>query len=107
MFSFFNNSTSHTLTYLPQVSNVIEQGFPVIVGAGNNKEDVTNVSPARVDGVITVAATSIDDVLADFSNFGPRVTILAPGQAIVVQNDINASTGPDKLVTVDGTSFAA
>lgn len=68
---------------VPQVSNVIGQGHPFIVAAGNESQDANNVSPARVPEAITVGATTINDTFASFSNFGPAVDILAPGLDIL------------------------
>lgn len=52
------------------VSNVIASGVPFVVAAGNETQDSTNVSPARVPEAITVGATTINDEVASFSNFG-------------------------------------
>jgi cerevisin len=85
------------------VSNTINQGIPVIVAAGNDSKDASKVSPARVRGAITVGATTIDDTFASFSNFGPTVSILAPGQTILSAYFKDETL----LVTQDGTSMAA
>jgi subtilisin family serine protease len=65
--------------------------------------DAREITPARVPRVITVGATTIDDTWADFSNFGPKVDILAPGQGIMSASH----TDDDLFVVEDGTSQAA
>ena len=61
----------------------------VVVAAGNGKSDACLVSPGgaggngRKTGVFTVGSISMDDVFSDFSNHGPCVDILAPGDAIL------------------------
>ena len=84
------------------MSNVIKQGFPVIVAAGNHGINANEVSPARVSGAITVGATDMNDDFVSNFNFGPNVTILAPGSGIRLQ-------GRDGVILegVSGTSFAA
>jgi len=84
------------------VSNVISQGIPFIVAAGNESQDANNVSPARLPQAITVGATTIDDTFASFSNFGNKVDILAPGQEI-----LSANNQTDVAVAkLSGTSMA-
>jgi cerevisin len=88
---------------------MIGAGIPVIASAGNGFDgksaavDARLVTPARVPGVITVGATDIDDTWAEFSNFGPKIDILAPGK------DILSALHTDNTVLVpeNGTSQAA
>ena len=85
------------------MSNVVSQGIPFVVAAGNESQNANNVSPARVPEAITVGATTIDDTFASFSNFGPAVDILAPGQAILSAGFRAA----DAVASLSGTSMAA
>jgi subtilisin family serine protease len=101
--SLSTTSIPRTLTHVVQVSNVIAQGVPFIVAAGNEAQDANNVSPARVPAAITVGATTIDDTFASFSNFGDKVDILAPGQQILsAGNSSNVA-----VAQLSGTSMAA
>ena len=102
VFSLLTTSTELALTSVPQVSNTIQLDLPVIVAAGNDGKNVAEVSPARVLEAITVGSTNIRDVFSPFSNFGPGVTILAPGESIVARN-----LKGDGLEFRDGTSSAA
>ena len=45
--------------------------------------DVMSFSPARVEQAITVAAMTINDTKASFSNFGAGVDIWAPGLNVI------------------------
>ena len=54
-----------------------------VVAAGNDADDTSQYSPARVDEAITVAAVDSGDSLASFTNFGGAVDIAAPGVGIV------------------------
>jgi subtilisin family serine protease len=81
----------------------IADGVTYTVSAGNASMDASNVSPARVAEAITVGATSKSDGFASFSNFGPRVDILAPGVNIV--SDWGSSN--TATATATGTSMSA
>lgn len=73
----------------------------VVAAAGNSSMDAANFSPACIPGVITVAATDMQNSLAEFSNYGSTVEISAPGVNIM-------STLPgNEYEAYDGTSIAA
>jgi subtilisin family serine protease len=101
------------------VSASIKAGVTYVVAAGNYGHDASTTSPASNPDVITVSAiadsdgkcggigpeltanNATDDTFARFSNFGPSVSIAAPGVAIL-------STYLDGGYAVDsGTSMAA
>ncbi|GEM_PF-1076757 len=72
----------------------------VVAAAGNSSMDAENFSPASIPGVITVAATDIENSLAYFSNYGSTVEISAPGVNVL-------STLPGNIYEAyDGTSMA-
>lgn len=93
-------------------------GVTYVVAAGNSDKDASTFSPANHPDVITVSAladfngvpgggaaptcrTDEDDTLANFSNFGSRVEITAPGVCIL-------STVPGGgYDTYSGTSMAS
>lgn len=83
------------------VRNLIAKGITVVVAAGNSAADACNYSPARVMEAITVAATTITDVRASYSNFGSCVDIFAPGSEITSNWLGNSATN-----TISGTSMA-
>jgi hypothetical protein len=59
---------------------IINYGVPVVVAAGNEGQNASNSTPARVAEAITVAAyNNSNNRYADFSNFGSGVDLLAPG----------------------------
>lgn len=63
-------------------ASIVSAGLFLAVAAGNEAADASNSSPASEKSVCTVGATTIDDELAEYSNFGNIVDILAPGTDI-------------------------
>lgn len=83
------------------VNALAESGTFVAVAAGNEGADAGNSSPARAEGVATVAAGDETDTSAEFTNFGEAVDIYAPGVGI-------ESTVPGGgTEALDGTSMAS
>lgn len=60
-----------------------DEGVLVIAAAGNTGENTNGVQPAGIDGVVTVAATDLDDRRPGFSNYGTEIDIAAPGVEIL------------------------
>ncbi|WP_189335330.1 S8 family serine peptidase [Actinoplanes ianthinogenes] len=84
------------------VTNTIADGITVVAAAGNDSGDACQHSPARVPAAVTVGATAQDDTLAWFSNRGPCVDLLGPGDGI-----LSATTWSDTAsTTMSGTSMA-
>ncbi|MCL2538868.1 MAG: S8 family serine peptidase, partial [Oscillospiraceae bacterium] len=80
-------------------ANAIKKGIVVVAAAGN---DGTNnrCTPADYPGVVCVASTDMNGQRSSFSNYGPQITISAPGSEIL-------STIPGSLYKVmGGTSMA-
>ena len=68
------------------VTNSVNAGFFYAVAAGNESTDACHGSPSRlgpIDGVMSVAATDINEQEASFSNYGNCVDIWAPGVDIL------------------------
>jgi aqualysin 1 len=86
------------------VTNAVHAGFFYAVAAGNESGDACNFSPARlgaVNGVMSVAATDINEQEASFSNYGSCVDIWAPGV------DILSTALGGGTVAFQGTSMAS
>ncbi len=61
------------------IDGAIARGVTVVVAAGNSNANAVNFSPASCKGVITVGSNGIDGAKSWFSNYGPTVSISAPG----------------------------
>lgn len=84
------------------VENLFNNGYVVVVAAGNSNTDACSASPARVSKALTVAATDNTDTRASYSNYGNCVDIFAPG------SQINSSWIGSNTATkvLNGTSMA-
>jgi subtilisin family serine protease len=94
---------SFSATLNTAVQNMINAGVVTVAAAGNSAIDACLISPAAVPAAITVAASSMTDAHASFSNYGSCVDLYAPGMAI--QSASNSSDIASVLKT--GTSMAA
>jgi len=84
------------------IDAAIGAGFTLVVAAGNDSVDVSLQAPANCDGVIVVGALDNNGELADFSNFGSGIDVVARGTSI-----ISLCGDTDNACWWDGTSFSA
>jgi hypothetical protein len=99
-FSPVNLSSSNSSTLQLAVENLINAGVFVAVAAGNGNVDACTITPANIAAAYTVAASTITDRRASFSNHGACVDSYAPGSGIT-SAWIGSTTN-----TVSGTSQA-
>ncbi|HEX5540947.1 MAG TPA: S8 family serine peptidase [Micromonospora sp.] len=85
------------------VTRSISSGITYAVAAGNENANACNYSPARVPDAITVGATDRNDRRAPYSNWGPCLTLFAPGSSITSA----WHTGDTATNTINGTSMAS
>ena len=91
---------SDDVPYKKSVTDAINKGIVVVATAGNDSTNIRK-TPATLPGVICVASTDMNGMRSNFSNYGPWVTISAPGSSIL-------STIPGSGYSVKGgTSMAA
>ncbi|KAG5957683.1 hypothetical protein E4U58_005710 [Claviceps cyperi] len=82
-------------------AGITKAGLFLAVAAGNDGIDASYSSPASAPSACTVGATTNIDTLAEYSNIGPIVDILAPGSDIL-STWIGGTTN-----IISGTSMAS
>lgn len=94
-------------TEIEMMQTLKARGVVLVVSAGNDGADASGVAPANCPGVISVAAIDANGNRASFSNYGPSVTIAAPGQQILMPGSTTLPPRPTDYTVQDGTSFSA
>lgn len=76
-------------------------GIATVIASGNDKSKNGISAPACISSAVSVGATSLGDAVSSFSNVGPYLSLLAPGE------NINSSVPGGGFGTLSGTSMAA
>lgn len=71
--------TVATLLEAEAVQRALVAGALVVVSAGNEARSAAAAGLAGLPGVLVVSASTVTGERAEFSNFGPRLDVLAPG----------------------------
>jgi serine protease len=81
----------------------------VVVGAAGNDSGTQVAYPARATDVISVGATTRDRCLADYSNIGPHLDLVAPGGGddMALSNDPNCNVDKNLPDIYQMTFFSA
>ena len=98
-----------------KIESLISAGVTVIAAAGNSGIDVELVTPAGIDGCLTVGASDKYDIPAGFNNISPgdedlttaagmSLDLFAPGESIMVAHTAGST---EQYGITSGTSFAA
>ncbi|WP_027882861.1 S8 family serine peptidase [Meiothermus rufus] len=91
------------------INDVLAAGKMIVVAAGNSNADASTFTPAGCSGVITVGATDRSGNRAYYSNYGPRIDLMAPGGDIRsnAANGVLSTVGNGQYGFMQGTSMAA
>jgi serine protease len=92
------------------IDRITARGVSIVVSAGNENLDARGYAPASCGGVITVGASNREGSRANYSNFGTRIDVMAPGGdagAGVLSTVRDDSTGQYGYANKMGTSMAA
>ena len=85
----------------------IQEGVIYVAAAGNEGRSADTYSPAHVAEVITVGAYNESNAFSSFSNYGPAVDVLAPGENIISLSHELEDTKSFQSILTSGTSHAA
>jgi serine protease len=69
------------------INDAVARGSIVVAAAGNARVDAKYFAPGGCDNVISVAASDARGVLTPYSNFGAKVSIMAPGGDMTRDDD--------------------
>lgn len=86
------------------VKKAIKHGITIVAAAGNESTDEYSF-PASFEGVISVGSTNDKNKLSSYSNYGPSVDVVAPGED-VYSTVYDAQKGAT-FVKASGTSMAS
>ena len=94
------------------VNRLHQIGVPLVVAAGNAGKSANLASPANCRGAIVVGATSYQNRITGYSNWGPMVDVVAPGgdTRSPIWSTVNTgkfSLGSPTYGDLSGTSMAA
>jgi serine protease len=79
------------------IDSATEHGAIVVSAAGNARMSTSLYAPAGCRGVVTVAASDARGQLTPYSNYGPEVSLLAPGGDLT--RDDNGDGKPDGVLS--------
>ena len=68
-----------SLTIEKAVNDAYSKGCVIVAAAGNESANAANYIPASLNNVITVASSTYNDGASDFSNYGTKIDVAAPG----------------------------
>jgi serine protease len=85
--------------YQDTINEVVAKGVVVVAAAGNERGAVTR--PAKCPGVIAVGAVNRDGFKANYSNFGPEVSITTVAGDSIRSGNWGARLGDDGVLGVD------
>ncbi|KAG5462373.1 MAG: peptidase S8/S53 domain-containing protein, partial [Olpidium bornovanus] len=73
------------------IETAIAAGIHFTVAAGNNGMDACGFSPASANGVVSVGAVGAYDDVKPWSNYGPCLSLFAPGENILSADYLGTS----------------
>lgn len=87
----------------------LDKGVTITASAGNKNQEFDIHLPSTYPGVIEVASTDSKDQKSSFSNFGKKISVAAPGTAILstLPTYSVSSKKPLNYGKLSGTSMAA
>ncbi|KAB0443719.1 S8 family peptidase [Lysinibacillus fusiformis] len=86
------------------VQKAIDSGITIVAAAGNESTDEYSF-PASYEGVISVGSTNDRNKLSSYSNYGPSVDVVAPGEDIY--STVHDEKKGSSFVKFSGTSMAS
>lgn len=95
------------------INSAYSRNVPVVVAAGNSGTNANYTTPANCLGAIVVGATTTNNIIVGYSNWGPMLDVMAPGGAVGAGQVFSTwnngwySQGSATYKNMNGTSMAA
>jgi subtilisin family serine protease len=105
--SWGGGAPSQTITDAMQYA--YDLGVVIVAAAGNSSMDASQFFPAQLPTVIAVSSLSPSDTLSNFSDFGSKIDVAAPGEDILSLRATGTSMGTPvgtDYTRASGTSMA-
>ncbi len=103
--------TECTPAWQDVIDELNELNIPFVIAAGNEANNALRSSPANCANVITVgSSTPTGQIDRQFSNYGLKVTVAAPGRDIVMATNTGSPSADENgytYKTETGSSFSA
>ena len=101
-----NIYTNHNASsiYSAQLAQLTGRGIFVAAAVGNDANHAGIEYPAADPNVVSVGSTNLSDQLSSFSDSGPNLDLLAPGEFVVTPYVVKGSS---TFINGQGTSYAA
>ena len=64
------------------IEKALDQGIMIVAAAGNSSQRA-NIYPCKIEGVLCVGALRANGEKAPFSNYGPQVDFMLPGERVL------------------------
>jgi serine protease len=91
-------------TYQDVIDAAAARNVLFVVAAGNDNTNASTFTPCNQEGVLCIGATRFNGRRASYSNYGPRIDLMAPGGE--TGEDANGDGNPDGVlstVRIDST----
>ncbi|MCP4360113.1 MAG: S8 family serine peptidase [Chloroflexi bacterium] len=89
------------------IDDIVNVGAVVVVAAGNENQNASNVNPASCNNVVTVAANDRGGDKASYSNFGSVVDVAAPGgETAITANGILSTLDSGVTIPANDNAYA-
>ena len=82
-------------------------GSVIVFAAGNSNDDVNQYSPENYSKTIAVGASTYNDQKANFSNWGAKIDVVAPGGDSTLEGDTNRTYENVLSLRASGTDMYA
>jgi len=86
------------------IQSALSSGITVVAASGNSGEGKISY-PAALPGVIAVGATDVDNRKASFSQYGPELSVVAPGVDVISSVPQGTGLDPETKIQISEQAY--